>query len=184
MASGCHVLQKSCEEFWLTPILLLGKLRLQEGSDLLKFTQLPSTKQGFDKVCWTANSMFFLFNQEINNDNINNKIYPFVGSQIPKNRLLLNEKRIRKFPQMRKCDSRILMKLSGNGLALRMIPMHESTLDALVFMPLSSSHITWPSCLLPSLLSLLTQRSLTLTLSLPGSLLVIFPRLPSFSSHC
>ena len=44
--------------------------------------------------------------------------------------------------------------------------------------------VTWPSCWPPSLFSVLTQRSLAITLCLSVSFLLSFHSLPSFHFHC
>ena len=77
----------SCEIVLIGPTLQLWKLRLQEGSDLFKFIQLPSGKAGMWLV-WLLIPWSLPSNQEMKNAN-NNKINLYVRNHIPKTWLLI-----------------------------------------------------------------------------------------------
>lgn len=67
--------------------------------------------------------------------------------------------------------------LEGGTQAWQMLSKHWSSCH------LSSAHVTGPSCSPPSLFSVLTQYSLTITLPLAGSFLLSSHSFPSFYFH-
>lgn len=94
LACGCRVLQKSCEVVLITSHFTTRETEAGSKTEVTRSSShgCQVAEQGFDEVCWTADLMFFLLNQEINNGN-NHKIDLFIGSWISKTRLLWNEQR-------------------------------------------------------------------------------------------